>query len=1072
MKHRIHLILTLILFLIFIGLHAQSPRFDSYKVLKNKKSVEVSAIFQDHKGYIWLGTNYGLVKYDGVDFHLFTEKDGLYDINISTIGEDSNSILWIGHKTGKITSYNGFEFTKFDPEEGLPAEVISSFFIDKMNVLWFSTFGEGVYYYKGQNRKRLYNLSTENGLLDNYVYDIIQHDSLLYFSTDKGISVYNPNRKEFIDEITMSDGLPDNIVKHMIINKSDLWIAMEDGGISKYNLINKEFSQTLDWEFGSINNFICISDKELWISTKRKGIIKVNYDKNDHVWYTVYGKNNDLTDTRTKSIFKDRENNIWIGTRNGLSLRKNNNIEFLNENDGFTIKDIFSFVIDDLGNYWVASQEGLYIVNKDKIGEINQKLLFYDPDNSYSFISLYKDDLGNIWAGTYGYGVFKINPITLEITNYNSENGLSNDNIIHISGNKENIWLSTLGGGVTKYCVSNTDEFRNYTTADGLTSDYVYSTFTDSKDRTWIATDGGGVVYFKNDSIHKSSNPKLDSVKKTVYAVIEDCNNNIWYNCANHGLYKYDGNTFQNFNEENGLKSNIIQGITTDLMGNPVIISNEGIDKFIIKDSSFEYTGESAGVAYLEPNLNAVYKDKDDNIWIGSASGIVKLNADSNDSLEILPKIFITQKRLFSETILGENTTLKYNDNYLTFNYTALWFKSSEDLKYRYKLNGFEMDWNPATNLRMVTYSNIPPGEYKFVVQVNYSGGKWIDSPDSKFSFRIKKPFWETIWFISASIILILIIIFAYIKAKLKKLKRDKEILEEEVRKRTAEIMQQKEEIEAQRDEIEAQRNYVTEQRDKIELQNKNITASIEYASRIQRAVLPPKENFVKYLGEHFIFFRPRDIVSGDFYYLNAKNGNIVVAAADCTGHGVPGAFMSILGISLLDQIMSQIPDSFTAGDILTLLREEIKSALRQTGKDNEAKDGMDISLCVLNRKDQTIHFAGAYNPLILIRNNEIIKHSGDKMPIGIFIKEKKSFTNNIIEIHKGDSLYLYSDGFQDQFGGENKKKFLPKNLNNLLLEISNKSAQEQLEILNDTLEDWKGEEPQVDDIIILGFKI
>ena len=154
-----------------------------------------------------------------------------------------------------------------------------------------------------------------------------------------------------------------------------------------------------------------------------------------------------------------------------------------------------------------------------------------------------------------------------------------------------------------------------------------------------------------------------------------------------------------------------------------------------------------------------------------------------------------------------------------------------------------------------------------------------------------------------------------------------------------------------------------------------------------------------------------------------------------------------MLGISLLNQIVGQLKKTFTAGDILTLLRNELKSALRQTGKENEAKDGMDISLCVLDRANQTIHFAGAYNPLILIREKEIIKYKGDKMPIGIFIKEKESFTNHEIKVLKGDSLYLYSDGFQDQFGGESKKKFLPKNLNNLLREISNETVQKQKEI-------------------------
>jgi len=1073
MKQIYHLVLAIIFICLYNGTQAQSPKFESYKILKNKKNVEVNTIFQDKKGFIWLGTNYGLVKYNGVDFQLFTTKDSLSDNIVSSINEDNQDKIWIGHKSGDITIFNGSTFSKFNPEEGSSVQEISSFFVNEDNIVCFSTFGEGVYYYAGENRKRLYNLSTDDGLLDNYVYDIVKdNDSNLYFATDKGISVYNMVKKEFIDQITTADGLPDNIVKHLIINNNDLWIAMEDGGICKYNISEKIFSLVSDWKFGSVNSFICVTDEELWVSTKRKGIVKIIYDKNNAVWYTVYNKKNGLPDTRTNTIFKDRENNIWIGSRNGLSLRKNNNIEFLNEKDDFTIKDIFSFVIDDLGNYWIASQQGLYIVSKGKMGEISQKLLFYDPENPYSFISLYKDQNGNIWAGTYGYGVFKINPITLEIINYNSQNGLSNDNIIHISGNQDNIWLSTLGGGVTKYCTHNTDEFRTYTTSDGLTSDYVYSTFTDSKERTWIATDGGGVVYFKNDSIYSFSNPKLDSIQKTVYAVIEDCNGDIWFNCSNHGLYRYNGSTFFNYNEENGLKSNFIQGLTTDLMGNPVIISNEGIDIFNSKDSTFEYHGEADGVAYLEPNLNSVYTDNHSNIWIGTASGMIKLNFDLTDTTEILPELFITEISIFSNPIDNNRTRFRHKEKHFTFNYTALWYKSSENLTYRYKLEGYDIGWNAATSLRMVTYSNLQPGEYNFTVQVNYSGGKWISSPESEYSFKIKKPFWKTIWFISAFVIIIIIGIYVYIKTRIRNLEHAKDVLEEEVKKRTTEIRQQKDEIEAQRDEIEAQRIYVTEQKDKIELQNKNITSSIEYASRIQQAVLPPKENFEQYMGEHFIFFKPRDIVSGDFYYLNIRNDNIIIAAADCTGHGVPGAFMSILGISILNQIVSQLPEQFNAGDILTLLRDEIKTALRQTGKDNEAKDGMDISLCVLNRKVQTINFAGAYNPLILIRNNEIIKYKGDKMPIGIFIKEQEFFTNHIIEIKKNDSLYLYSDGFQDQFGGDLKKKFLPKNLNNLLLEISNQSAQNQKVILEEKLQEWKGDEPQVDDIIILGFKI
>jgi serine phosphatase RsbU (regulator of sigma subunit) len=537
----------------------------------------------------------------------------------------------------------------------------------------------------------------------------------------------------------------------------------------------------------------------------------------------------------------------------------------------------------------------------------------------------------------------------------------------------------------------------------------------------------------------------------------------------------YDGETLYNYNEENGLKSNLIQGLSTDANGNPVIISNEGVDKIITKNNLFEYHGESEGLAYLEPNLNSLYRDPSGTNWIGTANGVLVLNSVVNDSIEVFPKIFITQKSIFLNPIINDQDNFKYNKNYFTFHYTALWYKSSESLTYRYMLEGYDLDWNTPTSLREVTYSSLPPGDFRFIVQVNYSGGNWMSSPDSEFSFHIRKPFWKTIWFILIIVIVIIIGIYAYIETRIRNLKHAKEILEGEVKKRTAEIQLQKEEIITQRDELEIQRNSVTEQRDKIELQNKYITSSIEYAGRIQRAVIPSEENFGLYLGEHFILFKPKEIVSGDFYYLNTKGDNIIVAAADCTGHGVPGAFMSILGISLLNQIINQEKVFFNAGDILNQLRTEIIIALQQTGKNSEAKDGMDISLCILNRKDQIIHFAGAYNPLLLVRNHELIDYRADKMPIGIFHNEEEvPFSNHTIKIEKGDIVYIFSDGYQDQFGreGKKRKKFLSKNFNNLLLEISNEPLQKQKEILEHTFNSWKGTEPQVDDIVVIGFKI
>ena len=253
--------------------------------------------------------------------------------------------------------------------------------------------------------------------------------------------------------------------------------------------------------------------------------------------------------------------------------------------------------------------------------------------------------------------------------------------------------------------------------------------------------------------------------------------------------------------------------------------------------------------------------------------------------------------------------------------------------------------------------------------------------------------------------------------------------------------------------------------------QKKQITDSIEYASRIQTAILPPGDYIERVMPEHFILYKPRDIVSGDFYWITHKDGKIVVAAVDCTGHGVPGAFMSMLGFAFLNEIVNKEAE-LKANLILNQLRDYVKSSLRQTGKDDEAKDGMDIALCIIDPSNLKMQYAGAYNPLYLIRNQEFISLKADRMPIGIHILEKDSFTNHEIDIKKEDVIYIFTDGYIDQFGGEDKRKFKISPFRELLININNKSMNEQKQILEEEFYKWKGEHEQIDDILVMGIKI
>jgi len=332
-----------------------------------------------------------------------------------------------------------------------------------------------------------------------------------------------------------------------------------------------------------------------------------------------------------------------------------------------------------------------------------------------------------------------------------------------------------------------------------------------------------------------------------------------------------------------------------------------------------------------------------------------------------------------------------------------------------------------------------------------------------------------------------------------RRLRKQKEHLEQLVKERTIEITiknteleQQKEEIMAQRDEIEARNSelytknaelaekniQIEAQRDKlsetnkiIQDKNKNITASITYAKRIQEAMLPLREKIDQALNENFILFKPRDIVSGDFYWFATKNDKIIYTAVDCTGHGVPGAFMSMIGSEILTTIVSQ--GITTPAEILDLKNKYVRTALKQEQTENQ--DGMDMSLCTIDKRTKIVEWAGAKNPLIYIKNNELFHLKGDMQSIGghQMTKAEKKFTN--YEVSYADAptyFYTFTDGYQDQFGGDKSRKFMVKRLKEILLEVHQKPMEEQRRALDFHIEEWMKDVDQTDDILVIGFKL
>jgi serine phosphatase RsbU (regulator of sigma subunit) len=341
-----------------------------------------------------------------------------------------------------------------------------------------------------------------------------------------------------------------------------------------------------------------------------------------------------------------------------------------------------------------------------------------------------------------------------------------------------------------------------------------------------------------------------------------------------------------------------------------------------------------------------------------------------------------------------------------------------------------------------------------FKVRAVNKDGYW--SEPVSFSFTIRPPWWQTWWFRIFSALFIIASIVLFFRYRTNALRKKQKELEDIVVQRTAEVVSQKE---------------------LLEEKNKEVLDSINYAQRIQRSILPPPEEMQKALKNHFVLYKPKAIISGDFYWMaqvhTTDNINMVVLAViDCTGHGVPGALMSIVGNTLLNQTIKN-NDINTPAQALDFLNHELPKNLKAQQKGEIIRDGMDMVMCAINTQTRQLYFAGANNNLYILRKGSVIELPGDKQAIsGSTDDVKKPFTNHSLQLEKDDVLYLLTDGYADQFGGPKGKKYKHKQLEALFVAISDKPIAEQREALNKSFEDWRGTQEQVDDVTVIGVRV
>ncbi len=1091
----------------------QNPEnFFSFKKLQGLNSNNLFCLIEDKAGNLWLGTDGGVTKYDGKYFTYFTEKEGLSSNNIKSILEDKYGNLWFGTEGGGVSKYDGKNFTHFTTKEGLNNNTVRTILEDKDGNLWFGTEGGGVTKYDG---KSFTNFTTQEGLGYNLILSCKEDKyGNIWFGTNGG-GVTRYDGKSFTN-ITTKEGLSNDKVSSILEDKDgNIWFSTEENGVTKYD--GKYFTYFTEKE--RLNNNDVMSsmiDKygNIWFSTFDGGISKYNGKS-----FTYFTEKEGLSNNRIMSNLEDKYGNIWFGTfGGGLSKYDGKTFTHYTKTEGLSNNVILSSLEDKYGNIWLGTY-GSGVIKYD--GKFFTQFTKKEGLCDNRILCSLEDKYGNIWFGTYGGGVTKYDGNRVEaiergeklpqsnqqylrdkngkliksFTHFTEKEKLSNNTVRSILEDKNgNLWFGTENGGVTKYDGNN---FTNFTTKEGLSNNNIFNILEDKNGNIWFGTKGGGVTKYNGKNFtHFTEKEGLGD--NFVCTSIEDKYGNIWLGTDGGGVSKYDGKNFTYYTEEQGLGNNCVYSSMEDEYGNLWFGTRFGLSKLsqsLVEDHSKKIISKNAkkttvlfknysyddGFLGIGCTINSICETKDGTIWTGTNDRLTVYHPEGETIDTIAPNIQLVGITLFNENInwanlekrkdsililsngvsisnikfngvskwysVPENLSLAFNNNYLSFNFIGITMAHPQKVQYQYKLEGIDESWSALTNKTEASYGNLPHGDYTFKVKAMNSEGYY--SNELSYTFTIRPPWWKTWWFRTLVGLLFISSIVFYIKWRERSLKAEKVILEQIVAERTAEVIDQKK---------------------RIEEKHKEISDSINYAERIQRSFLATKELLDENLQSYFVLFEPKDVVSGDFYWAaKLSNGNFVLVTADSTGHGVPGAIMSILNISCLEKAIETL---IQPAAIFNSTRKTIIDRLKKDGSAEGGKDGMDASLICFDFLNLKLVYAAANNPIWVVRQNMLIELKPDKMPVGKHDKDQISFTQYEFDLEKEDVIYALTDGFPDQFGGPNGKKFMTKQLKELLISIAPLQMAEQNEILKSSLNNWKGDLEQVDDVCLIGIRV
>lgn len=1034
------------------------------------EGLPLNAIFtitQTRDGYIWVGTHEGLARFDGIRFTVFNRQNTplLNNNRVTVLCEAPSGELWVGTggdrffssggvRGGGLFRYDQGRWQRFGTSDGLPDDIINALTIDPSGTLWIGTMN-GLVAFDGRHFTH-YTDGLPSVKISALHFD---HQGTLWIGTTSGLARFRQERIETI-------GLTDHYIQALYDDHTGrLWIGTQTGLLFRASPSGEFTATTIAV---SITDIHADTDGNLWISSSTHGLIRFRgetfesftpppHPGSDFIPFGVH--------EQALCLLTGREGELWVGTGRGLFCFHDGTVTPLGEPEGLSGLHTYPILQDRTGAIWAGTSEGLTRIEQGKVTatwHLRPRRQGYSglPDNDV--LSLCEDHTGALWIGSSTGLTRKTGD---RFTTYRPTDGLSglpvrviheepdgslllgagttlcrfaggkftqigtpegypvpDAQVLFISRDRDaNLWIGTNRGLVCQQ----QGRFTLYTLDDGLPNLNVKYLYQDQQGRHWFGT-AGGLVYFANGRF-TAITTRQGLFDDNVHVILPDAQDRLW------------------------MSSNL--GIFT-VPRAELIACAEGRQPHV----SCRVFGPDDGLRDQEANGSrqpAGCQAADGSLWFPSANGIAIIHPAKLRYNALPPPVVI--ERLLADGQDTSSPVLPVHTQSVEIHYTGLSFLVPKQVTFAYQLAGLNQTWQSAGTRRTAYFSGLPPGTYTFRVRaVNRDGVPSANVAEIQFS--IPAPWYRTRLAYASYGLLTLLLIVGGVRWRLAALRRETIRLEQTVTVRTAEIYHQQEELRRQRDEIE--------------LKNAEMLDSIRYAERIQQALLPHPEQIAAALADAFVVYLPRNIVSGDFYWLRKLDANtVLLAVGDCTGHGVPGALLSMIGMTLLNQIIEE--GSTEPAQILERLHLGIRRALQQDSTSKTTQDGLDIGLCRIECLTGRLSFSGAGLRAYLVSPaGELTILKGDRKTIGGRQSEAyRTFTQHEVHSVAGTMLYLLTDGLLDQKNPAGKR-YGSHQVEQQLRQLAPLPAVEQAQRLSQEIAHFQGTEAQLDDITLVGVRL